>query len=161
MPDVLNIGESAPDFALTSNHGEVVTLQQFRGTPTLVFFYPADFSPVCTAEVCAFRDDYESFLERGVQVIGISPDSPERHKDFADRYNIPFLLLSDEDMEAANAFGARGLLGIRRAYFLIDQEGILQWQYSELLPIFRLQNEDLLQKVDELASSDVRTESRG
>ncbi len=150
MPDTLNISEPAPGFSLTCSHGDTISLEEFKGQAVLVFFYPADFSPVCTQEVCAFRDDYEAFTGRGLKIIGISPDSPERHRQFSERFEIPFELLSDEDMEVATAYGARGLLGIRRAYYLIDREGLLRWQYSELLPIFRLKNDDLLEKVDEV-----------
>src|SRR5690606_20818912 len=100
----------------------------------LVFFYPGDFTPVCTAEVCAFRDDFHEFESRGITLFGISSDPVAKHERFSRECRVPFRLLSDATLEVARNYGARGLLGMRRAYFLIDKQGILRWQHAEILP---------------------------
>ncbi|MCC5876234.1 MAG: peroxiredoxin [Candidatus Sumerlaeia bacterium] len=146
----LQLNEPAPDFTLPADNNQEISLGQFRGNaPVLLFFYPGDFTPVCTREVCDFRDDFEKFEERGVQILGISGDSVEKHRKFADNCKLPFHLLSDENLKVASRYGARGLLGIvRRAYYLIDRNGNLVWQHAEVLPIFRLPNRTILQVID-------------
>lgn len=151
MADVLVINQPAPDFALPAENGEQISLAQFRHrTPVLVFFYPGDFTPVCTAEVCAFRDDYHQFRKRSVTILGISSDRVERHKLFATECRVPFHLLSDEKMDVASRYGAKGLLGMRRSYYLIDRQGRLVWQHCEVLPIFKLSNQRILEVIDNL-----------
>ncbi len=154
MPDMLTQNSIAPDFTLPADNGEMVSLSDFQGKcPVLVFFYPGDFTPVCTKEVCAFRDDYEHFRSRNVAILGISSDSVERHRRFAQECRVPFRLLSDADLEVAKAYGANGLLGVRRAYFLIGTDGTLLWQHAELFPIFRLSNTRILEAIDTLLPS--------
>lgn len=149
MSDVLTLNRPAPDFTLSADNGSVITLSQFRGqTPVLIFFYPGDFTPVCTAEVCAFRDDYPQFRSRGINILGISTDPVEKHHRFATECRVPFRLLSDTTQEVARNYGARGLLGMRRAYYLVDVDGNLLWQHAELLPIFKLSNTRLLEMID-------------
>lgn len=149
MADLLIVNQKAPDFALPSDDGSVIRLQDARANgPVLLFFYPGDFTPVCTAEVCAFRDDYHLFRQRGIAILGISSDPVEKHQRFAQECRVPFRLLSDKDLEVARRYGAKGLLGMRRAYYLIDQNGILRWQHAEILPIFKLSNSKILEIVD-------------
>ncbi|MBI1290739.1 redoxin domain-containing protein [bacterium] len=150
MADLLNINQKAPDFVLPADNGSVVSLQNARANgPVLLFFYPGDFTPVCTAEVCAFRDDYHLFRERNIVILGISSDPVERHQRFAEQCRVPFRLLSDTQLTVASLYGARGLLGMRRAYFLIDQQGFLRWQHAEVMPIFKLSNGRILEVVDQ------------
>lgn len=150
MANELILNEPAPDFTLPADSDEHISLSQFRGrSPVLIFFYPGDFTPVCTREVCDFRDDHQKFEQRGIQILGISGDSVEKHRKFADACNLPFPLLSDTGLEVASRWGARGLLGIvRRAYYLVNRDGILVWQHTEVLPIFRLPNRTILQVID-------------
>ncbi len=149
LPDVLNLNEPAPDFTLPADNGEQVTLSQFQGQqPVLIFFYPGDFTPVCTAEVCAFRDDYENFRTRHITILGISADPVEKHHRFSQECRVPFRLLSDTNLTVARLFGAKGLLGMRRAYYLVGRDGKLLWQHTEILPVFRLCNTRILEAID-------------
>ena len=105
-------GEPAPDFTRTAHTGEEVSLAALRGRWVVVYFYPADDTPGCTAEACSFRDGYEDFQDAGAVVVGVSRDSAESHVRFAEKHRLPFLLLSDEDESLARAFGVKKTLGI-------------------------------------------------
>lgn len=149
MPDILTKSNMAPDFQLPADNGETIRLADFRGSaPVLLFFYPGDFTPVCTAEVCAFRDDYDHFRERNITILGISADPVEKHRRFSEECRVPFRLLSDEKLTVAKTFGANGLLGMRRAYYLIGIDGAILWQHAELFPIFKLSNTRILEAID-------------
>ena len=129
------VGTQAPDFALESATGQMVSLADFRGRgAVVVFFYPRDDSPVCTAEACSFRDRYEDFRDAGAQVIGISNDSNESHRRFARRNRLPFLLLSDPDGAVRARYGAK-TLGVfpGRTTFLIDKRGVVRHVFSSQL----------------------------
>jgi peroxiredoxin Q/BCP len=106
----------------------VVRLSDFRGRPVVVFFYPKDDTPGCTAEACSFRDRYEAFAEAGAEVVGISSDSPESHRRFAARHGLPFLLLSDADGAARSAYGVPRTLGLLpgRVTYVIDAQGVVR-----------------------------------
>jgi peroxiredoxin Q/BCP len=120
---MLNVGDIAPDFELKDQSGSTVSLDQLLEKGDLVlYFYPADFTRVCTAEACAFRDAYDDLSEVKVQVVGISPQGADSHSRFAGQYNLPFPLLCDERKEVIRAYGADGPLGfgVRRVTFLID-----------------------------------------
>ena len=132
----IRVGDEAPEVALPDARGEVVRLSSFRGvSPVVLYFYPADFTPGCTAEACAFRDAYEAFMEAGAVVIGVSGDSGERHAAFAARHGLPFILLSDREGEARRAYGVGRTLGILpgRATYIIDREGIVCHVFSSQL----------------------------
>ena len=121
----------APDFALTSDTGETVRLSDFRGKPVVLYFYPKDDTPGCTAQACGIRDDYGSFAEKGAVVLGVSRDDEASHVKFKEKYSLPFTLLSDPDHEVAEQYGVWGerssygktYMGIERSTFLIDPEG--------------------------------------
>ncbi len=120
---VLNVGEIAPDFELKDQSGSSVSLDQLLAKGDLVlYFYPADFTRVCTVEACAFRDAYDDLSEVKVQIVGISPQGTESQSRFAGQYDRPFPLLCDEDKEVIHAYGVDGPLGfgVRRVTFLID-----------------------------------------
>src|SRR3954470_13856671 len=101
----LELGQTLPDFTLSANNGEEVSLRQFRGKKLVIYFYPADMTPSCTQESCDFRDFNGAFREANTEVIGISPDSLKSHDKFAAKYELPFLLLSDPDHEVCDLFG--------------------------------------------------------
>jgi thioredoxin-dependent peroxiredoxin len=124
-------GELAPDFTLTSDAGEPVTLSSFRGQPVVLYFYPKDDTPGCTKQACGIRDNYDDFIERGAVVLGVSPDAESSHVKFKERYGLPFTLLADPEHEVAEQYGVwvekkymgRTYMGIERSTFLIDAEG--------------------------------------
>ena len=132
MKRKLQIGDEAPDFDLTSHSGEKIRLSDFRDKKvTVLYFYPKDDTPGCTAEACAFRDSYEVFKDAGAEVIGVSSDSLESHKSFAGKYRLPFNLLSDSDGKLRELYGFQKSLGMPgRVTFIIDKKGIIQHIFS-------------------------------
>jgi peroxiredoxin Q/BCP len=124
-------GELAPDFTLTSDSGEPVTLSGFRGKKVILYFYPKDDTPGCTAQACAIRDSYDDFEQQGAVVLGVSPDEESSHVKFKEKYGLPFTLLADSEHEVADQYGVWGerkymgktYWGIERSTFLIDEEG--------------------------------------
>jgi thioredoxin-dependent peroxiredoxin len=128
---VVEEGQEAPDFELTSDAGERVRLSQFRGKPVVLYFYPRDDTPGCTAQACAIRDSYEDFEQRGAVVLGVSPDEETSHVKFKQKYGLPFTLLADPDHEVAEQYGVWGekkymgktYMGVERSTFLIDEDG--------------------------------------
>jgi peroxiredoxin Q/BCP len=128
---VIEEGQEAPDFELTSDTGERVRLSQFRGKPVVLYFYPKDDTPGCTAQACGIRDTYEDFEQQGAVVLGVSPDDESSHVKFKQKYGLPFTLLTDPDHEVADKYGVWGerkymgktYWGVERSTFLIDEEG--------------------------------------
>ncbi|MEJ2087264.1 MAG: peroxiredoxin [Gammaproteobacteria bacterium] len=126
---MLKVGDIAPDFSLKNQSGAVVTLTELAAEGDLIlYFYPADFSPVCTAEACAFRDNFSGVSDIGARIAGISPQGVESHRRFATTFSIPFPLLADPRKQAIRAYGVDGPLGfgVRRATFLIDRSRIIR-----------------------------------
>jgi peroxiredoxin Q/BCP len=121
--NMLNAGERAPEFTLPDPNGQDQSLTQLLSSGAVIlYFYPADFTPGCTAQACAFRDIHAEIHKAGLRVVGISPQSPASHTKFRDKYRIPYLLLSDEDKTVVGMYGVNGPLGlgVRRATFLVD-----------------------------------------
>jgi peroxiredoxin Q/BCP len=124
-------GKPAPEFELTSDAGETVKLSDFRGKPVVVYFYPRDDTPGCTAQACGIRDNYDAFGERGAVVLGISPDDESSHVKFKEKYGLPFTLLADPDHKVAEQYGVWGerklygktYMGVERSTFVIDPDG--------------------------------------
>jgi peroxiredoxin Q/BCP len=124
-------GKPAPDFALTSDSGETVKLSELRGKPVVLYFYPKDDTPGCTAQACGIRDDYGQFEERGAVVLGVSPDDESSHVKFKEKYGLPFTLLADPTHEVSDEYGVwkeknyagKTYMGVERSTFLIDSEG--------------------------------------
>ncbi len=125
---MLNPGSQAPELLLEDQKGRMFRLSSLRGKScAVVYFYPKDETPVCTAEACGFRDRFADFEALGAVVIGISRDSATSHRAFAERHRLPFLLLSDPQEEAFRAFGLKHILGFRqRATFVVDDRGIIR-----------------------------------
>ena len=126
------VGDRAPDFTLPAANGEPVSLSEFRGRVVVLFFYPKDYSPVCTAEACSFRDSHEVFRDAGASVIGISSDSPKSHRCFAEQNRLPFLLLSDSDGSVRERYGVPRTLGLfpGRVTYVIDGDGVVRHVFS-------------------------------
>jgi len=120
---LLRVGDQAPDFTLQSDDGTSVSLKDFRGKIVVLYFYPKDFTPGCTKEACAFRDDFLEFKKRDVAIIGISYDKPEEHAKFRIGYGLPFVLLSDKNKEVSRTYGADGVIVAKRITYVIDKDG--------------------------------------
>jgi thioredoxin-dependent peroxiredoxin len=128
---VVEEGQEAPDFELTSDAGERIRLSQFRGQPVVLYFYPKDDTPGCTAQACDIRDNYDDFTKRGAVVLGVSADDENSHVKFKEKYGLPFTLLADPEHEVAEQygtwveknFGGKKYMGVERSTFLIDPEG--------------------------------------
>lgn len=131
---MLQIGDRMPAFSAADEQGNIVTDKDLLGRKTVIYFYPKDSTPGCTAEACSIRDHYESFLARGYQVLGVSKDSQASHIRFKEKYSLPFPLLSDPTTEMLQAFGAWGekknygkvSMGTLRKTFVFNEEGILE-----------------------------------
>jgi peroxiredoxin Q/BCP len=129
----LHVGDMAPDFMLATATGEMISLSSFRGQAEVVlYFYPKDNTAVCSAEACSFRDRFQDFCDAGAVVIGVSADSADSHRRFADRLNLPFILLSDPDGSVRGRYRVPRTFGIipGRTTFLIDQNGTIQRIFS-------------------------------
>jgi peroxiredoxin Q/BCP len=129
----LSVGTKAPDFTLNDQNGKPVTLSGFRGQKSVVvYFYPKDDTPGCTAEACSFRDQFTEFTDAGAEVIGISSDSEATHKKFADKHRLPFTLLSDKGGSVRKAFGVPATFGLLpgRVTFVIDKQGIVKLAFN-------------------------------
>ena len=135
MPDLPQQGETLPDLELTTESGRHVGTGELTGQKTVLFFYPKDDTPGCTKEACAFRDRMEDYGEAGIQVYGVSLDSPESHREFREKYDLNFPLLTDEEGRAAETLGVLGDRGTaRRVTFLLDPEGKISKVYPEVTP---------------------------
>jgi len=124
----VQVGDLAPDFTLPDQSGAPISLGEFLGkTDIVLYFYPRDHTAVCTAEACAFRDSYEIFKDTGAEVIGISSDSVESHRQFAAAHQLPFLLLSDADGLIRKRYGVPTAFGLPgRVTYVIDRQGIVR-----------------------------------
>jgi len=143
-------GRKAPDFTLMADSGDPFTLSEQSGRRTLLVFYPGDNTPVCTRQLCDYRDGIETFADLGVDVVGISRDDAESHQRFRERHGLPFILLSDPDMAVAEQYGCRGLIGMKRGVFLVDENGIVCYAHVEAVAAFRRRREELIEAIEAL-----------
>lgn len=133
----LKVGDKIPNFKAKDTNGNDFDSRNLLGQqPIVIYFYPKDNTPICTAEACSFRYQYEDFKDLGAEVIGISNDSMDSHQKFAKQYKLPFILLSDSDKKISKLFGvSSGLFGIfhRRVTFVIDKNGVIQMIFDSML----------------------------
>ena len=130
----LKEGDKAPDFTAKNQNGETVSLSGFLGKNVILYFYPKDDTPGCTAEACDFRDNYQSLLSQGFQVIGVSTDDEKSHKKFESKYRLPFPLIADDDKSIVEEYGVwveknmygKTYMGTARTTFLIGTDGIIK-----------------------------------
>src|SRR5215210_2793774 len=135
MADLPRQGESLPDLELTTESGEHIGTGELTGQKTVLYFYPEDDTPGCTKEACAFRDRMDDYAKAGIQVYGVSLDSPETHCEFREKYDLNFPLLSDEGGRASETLGVLGDRGTaRRVTFLLDPEARISKVYPEVAP---------------------------
>lgn len=133
MESKFSPGDKAPDFKGVNEKGEVVQLADFHGKKLVVFFYPADMTPGCTAEACNLRDNYQELKDAGFELLGVSTDTEAKHQKFIAKYELPFPLLADTDKSIVNAFGVYGpktfmgklFEGTHRKTFIIDEQGVI------------------------------------
>lgn len=129
----LKINSPAPDFTSVDQHGQPMKLSDYRGKKVVLYFYPKDDTPGCTAQACSLRDNYATLQAAGYEVLGVSADNQTAHQKFIKKYDLPFTLVSDTDQEVVNAYGVwkeksmygRKFMGIARTTFLIDEQGII------------------------------------
>ena len=135
-------GIPAPDFTLLDENGVPHRLSEYRGQPVVLYFYPKDDTPGCTAEACNFRNDYSQYQQRGVVILGVSPDSTKKHTQFKEKYSLPFTLLADEGHEVCEQYGVWGSKkymgrdydGVFRTTFLIDTQGQIIKVFENVKP---------------------------
>jgi peroxiredoxin Q/BCP len=141
----LQAGDAAPDFSLPDADGKPVSLSGFRGRPVVLYFYPKDDTPGCTLEACAFRDQYEDFVDAGAVVVGVSSDSSGSHRAFASRHRLPFTLLSDRDGAVRKRYRVPSTLGLLpgRVTFVIDGRGVIRHVFNSQLAATRHVSEAL------------------
>jgi thioredoxin-dependent peroxiredoxin len=128
----IQVGDQAPDFTLPDQNGVPLALDDLKGSWVVVYFYPADDTPGCTAESCSFRDSHEDFVDAGARVIGISGQGIESHKKFAEKHQLPFTLLADDQNEVRKRYGVSKTLGVLpgRVTYVIDPDGIVRKVFS-------------------------------
>jgi peroxiredoxin len=145
-------GEPAPDFTLPSTSAQPVTLSALRGRLVLLAFFPLAFSPTCTAELCEMRDDWDQFASRGVVALPISVDSTYALKEYKAKYGMQVDLLSDFKRDVTRQYGVllEERFFAKRAYFLIDETGIVRWAHVEENPSLKRSNEEILEQIDKL-----------
>lgn len=139
---MLQTGIKAPDFTLKDKDGKEITLSSFIGKKVVLYFYPKDNTPGCTRQACAFAGAYKGFQERGVEVIGISKDSVKSHGNFAAKFDLPFILLSDPELTAIQAYDVwkekklygKVSMGVVRSTYIIDEKGIIEKVFEKVKP---------------------------
>lgn len=130
----LTVGDKAPDFSVNDQDGNLVNLSDFKGRKVVLYFYPKDQTPGCTAQSCNLRDNYERLQSAGYEILGISSDSEKSHRKFIEKQNLPFTLLADEDKKVHDLFGTwvekklygRTYMGTARTTFIIDENGVIE-----------------------------------
>jgi peroxiredoxin len=137
------VGDPAPDFTLPSTEGSITLSERLERGWVLLVFYPGDETPVCTSQLCDYRDNLSVFEDLGVDVLALNPQGLDSHERFAKKHSLPFPLLADTDKSVCRSYGALGLLGMaKRALVLVDHQGRIRWSCTDL-PIFRRSADEL------------------
>lgn len=144
---MLQVNDKAPPFVLEDDRGNTFSLAEQAGHKVLLVFYPGDNTPVCTKQLCDYRDGIEAFAGLGVEVVGISNDSADSHRKFREKYDLPFTLLTDPDLKVASRYDSKGVLGMKRSVFLVDEKGVIRYLHIESVSLFRRKREELLQAI--------------
>jgi peroxiredoxin Q/BCP len=148
---MLKVNDKAPQFILQDDQGGQFSLAEQAGQKILLVFYPGDNTPVCTKQLCDYRDGVEAFAGLGVKVVGISDDSAESHRKFRQKYDLPFTLLTDPGLEVAALYDSKGMLGMKRSVFLVDEAGVIRYLHIESVALFRRKREELLDAIRNLS----------
>ena len=136
----LNEGDKAPDFRALNENEQVVSLSDFQGKKVILYFYPKDMTPGCTAESCNLGENYSTLQDKGFVVLGVSPDPAKKHQKFIDKYSLPFSLIADEDKEVIRSYGVWGPKkfmgkeydGVHRTTFVIDENGFIEKIFTKV-----------------------------
>lgn len=137
---MLEVGKKAPDFKLQNQDGEIISLKDLKGKKVVLYFYPKDNTSGCTKEACNFRDDFPKFKKSEAIILGVSPDSVSSHKKFADKYDLPFSLLADEDKKVVQLYDVwkeksmygKNYMGVERTTFIIDENGKIKQIFNKV-----------------------------
>ena len=145
-PEAASVGAPAPDFTLKDGDGRDWRLSDQRGRAVVLLFYPGDETPVCTKQMCSVRDNWEEYQQTGAEIVGISTDSVESHREFAEHHSLPLRLLSDPDRRVAEMYGAKSWLPGRaaRAVVVIDSGGVVRHNKAQPLSLFRPKDDEVL-----------------
>lgn len=146
---MLKKGDKAPDFKLADQNGKLHSLADYKDSWLLIYFYPKDFTSGCTTEACSLRDNFSRIKDR-LQLVGVSADSVESHKNFIGKYSLPFTLLSDAKREMIKNYGTDGLILAKRTSFLINPQGTIEKIYEKVDPSSHA--EEILRDISSLAS---------
>lgn len=128
----ISIGDSAPDFSMPDENGQIHTLSEYRGQRVVVYFYPKDDTPGCTKEACGIRDNYSDFTDNQIVVFGVSYDNASSHRKFKKKFDIPFHLLTDKDKSVSKAYGSDGIFFPSRKTYLISEDGTILKIYDKV-----------------------------
>jgi len=145
----MKVGENAPDFTLKDGEGKNWKLSDQKGKTVVLLFYPGDNTPVCTKQLCSVRDNWEDYQKTGAEVIGISTDTAESHKGFAEKYDLPLTLLSDEKGEVSTEYGMKSWLPGRsaRGVVVIDKDRVVRHHQVQSLSLFRPKDDEVLEAI--------------
>jgi thioredoxin-dependent peroxiredoxin len=145
----VQVGQQAPDFALRDGDGNEWRLADQRQSVVVLLFYPGDETPVCTRQMCSVRDRWDDYSATGAEVVGISTDSVESHKKFAEHHDLPLRLLSDKSGKVAGLYGAKSLIPgkVARSVFVIDRNGVIRYRDVRPLGLFRPKDDDVLRAI--------------
>ena len=150
-PSAAQEGQPAPDFVLRDGAGAQWRLSDHRGKVVVLLFYPGDETPICTRQMCSVRDRWEDYAATGAEVIGLSTNSVDSHKSFAEHHDLPLRLLADVDRQVADLYGARSLVPgkVARSVFVIDPQGVIRYRDVRPLGLFRPRDDDIIRAIQE------------
>jgi peroxiredoxin Q/BCP len=145
-PDKANEGQLAPDFTLPDSAGNQWRLSDQRGKVVVLLFYPGDETPICTRQMCSVRDRWDDYVATGAEVVGLSTNSVDSHKKFAEHHDLPLRLLADVDRQVADLYGAQSLIPgkVARSVFVIDSAGVIRYRDVRPLGLFRPKDDDII-----------------
>jgi len=148
-PDTLKEGQPAPDFSLPDSEGARWRLSDHRGKVVVLLFYPGDETPICTRQMCSVRDRWEDYSATGAEVVGISTNTSDSHKTFAEHHDLPLRLLADVDRTVADLYGAQSLIPgkVARSVFVIDAKGVVRYRDVRPLGLFRPKDDDTIEAI--------------
>jgi thioredoxin-dependent peroxiredoxin len=150
-PSATQAGTAAPDFALRDGDGAQWRLSDQRGKVVVLLFYPGDETPICTRQMCSVRDRWEDYAATGAVVVGLSTNTVESHKSFAEHHDLPLRLLADTDRKVADLYGAQSLIPgkVARSVFVIDAGGVIRYRDVRPLGLFRPKDDDIIKAIRE------------